>query len=84
MLLLITLVAVSLGWAIPKAREQSIAVVALEKMDCEIEYANGESTTVLEKLRHLIGEGHPRNVINVFGHYSAVSDAGLELVSKPS
>src|SRR6185369_6406318 len=77
LLLLVLVVAVSLGWTLYKVRQHGIAVAALEKMGCGIEYleADSESPTVLERLRTLLGEDDG-SVFEVNGE-SIMTGAGL-------
>jgi hypothetical protein len=51
MLLLVTVIGVSLGWTIHKAREQGIAVAALKSSGYFAAYADGDSLTILERFR---------------------------------
>jgi len=80
LLLLILVIALSLGWMIHKVREQGIAVAALREMGCDVhhEYADPSgSPTVLEWLRKLLGEAESRSVNEVIGERSQITDAGL-------
>lgn len=81
LLLLIAVVAVSLGWLIHKARQEGIAVAALKEMGCDVTYGNNNahqgSPTVLERLRKLLGESESRNVTKVIGSKSQITDAGM-------
>ena len=81
--LLIVVIAVSLGWTLYKVRQQGIAVAALREMGCSFTYGNPDPSgspypsTVLERLRKLLGEDEPRSVTCVQGHSSQITDAGL-------
>src|SRR5438045_9635175 len=83
LLLLVLLIAVSLGWAIHKARQQGIAVAALKEIGCSVSYFDPQlslterSLTVLERLRTLLGEAEPRNVTQVDCFGSKISEAGM-------
>ena len=78
LLSLVILIGASLGWTIYKVRQQRIAVSALMKMGCSIEYRNTQnrSPTVLESLRRLLGE-ESRSVFWMHGNMSQITDAGL-------
>jgi len=78
--LLVLVIAVSLGWAIHKVREQGVAVAALRKMGCTVGlYADpNTSPTILERLRKLLGEHDFRSITLVSGGRSQITDAGLE------
>jgi hypothetical protein len=74
LLLLVLVVAVSLAWAIHKARQQGIAVAALKEMGCFVNYDNAGSGSPAEWLRKLLGEDS-RSV--TFVNATQVTDAGL-------
>src|SRR5689334_3901312 len=77
-MLLVLVVAVSLGWMIHKAREQMIAVAALKEMGCEFAFDNAERwPTVLESFRKLLSKNGSRTVIRLYGANSTITDAGL-------
>src|ERR1051325_2441314 len=79
LLLLVLLIAVSLGWTIHKARQQGIAVAALKEMGCEVEYDEAtRSPTILERLRKLLGDDEFRSVSTLRCHVQIFTDAGLE------
>jgi len=65
MLLLVTIIAVSLGWTINKARQQKVAAVALMKLGGQISCTSDEPTTILEKIRAVIGEDPHTNALLV-------------------
>src|SRR5712671_2429807 len=76
LLLLVLVIAVSLAWAIHKAREQGIAVAALRKMGCNVGFEDAQNT-LLERLRKLLGEKDSGSVRTVIGSGSQMTDAGL-------
>src|SRR5450432_413617 len=76
LMLLVLVIGVSLGWMIHEARQQGIAVAALEEMDCKVGFDDDKrSPTVLERLRKLLGED-VRSVTDVIGS-TQITDAGL-------
>ncbi len=72
------MLAVSLGWAIHKARQQGIAVAALRELGCySVDYDDqNKSPTILQKFRKLLGE-EDRDVISVLARQSQINDAAL-------
>jgi len=75
-MLLVLVLAVSLGWMIHEVRKQRTAVAALEKMGCSVQYSRKTPTTVLQRMRKLLGEDE-RSVRWVIGQKSQITDAGL-------
>lgn len=78
-ILLLTLaIAVVVGWTIHEARRQGIAVSALEKLGCLVEYDWSERPpTVLERIRSLLREGQTKNVAKVSGDGVPLADADV-------
>jgi len=74
----ILVIGVLLGWAIHKAREQGIAVAALEKMGCGFSYDDPQKPpTALERLRKLLGEVESSSVFGLHCKRSQLTDVGL-------
>ena len=85
--LLTVAIAVLLGWTIYKVRQEGIAVTALRKFGCSVDYDYRDPTSgappILEQLRKLLGEDESRSVTRVDGSNidgkltSHITDAGL-------
>ena len=82
MLLLMMVIGVSFGWTIHKAREQGIAVVALVKKGCRVEYASHGSPTILEMVRGWLGDVEPRDVTEIDCLDSQIADIDLVHLQK--
>jgi len=48
LMLLVLVLAVALGWAVHKARQQGIAVSALKEMGCIVRFREGDPDTLAE------------------------------------
>src|SRR5258708_109501 len=80
LLLLMLIISVALGWTIRLARQQSIAVAALEALGCKIEYVDYDSDdtpTFLERVRKLLGDDKWSNVVVVDGDDSQLNDKSM-------
>ncbi len=79
-LLLVVVIAAAIGWPVHKARQQRVAVAALERLGCRVDYdLIGLKTrlTGIERLRKLLGEANFTDVIAVAADGAKISDADL-------
>ena len=77
LLLAMLLIGGGLGWVLHIVRQQGIAVAALEKMGCQVDYAFEEQLTALGQLREILTDDDPRSVFAVTGSGSRVTDEGM-------
>ena len=79
-LLLVLIIAISLGWAMHKVREQGIAIREMSEAGARfaVEYAHGGSWTILERFREWSGEQQPRNALRLKFGGLPWTDAELE------
>jgi len=79
-LFLLTLaITVAVVWPMYRAKQQKVAVAALQKVGCFVSYERpkGSSPTMTERLRSLLGEEEPRDVTQVNGHFTHMTDAEM-------
>lgn len=77
LLAVVLVIAVALGWTLHEIRKQRIAVAALRDAGFEVGFADSLSPSVLERLRKLIGDKEPRNVIWAYGKGPQITDAEM-------
>jgi hypothetical protein len=60
-------IAVAIGWTVEAARTQTIAIQALKLLGCDYDLdESDESPTMVERVRALLSDEHPKNVTIVF------------------
>jgi Leucine-rich repeat (LRR) protein len=76
-ILLVLAVAITLGLIAHKARQQRQAVAALDEMGCKVSFARHDTWTLLERVRKMLGEDEPRNVVMLNCQHSNLTDEGM-------
>jgi hypothetical protein len=79
MLLLLTVIGVALGWTLHNIRDQGIAVAALEKLGCNLGFADS-TLSVLPWTGTLVGKDGIRNVVFFDSLKSHINDSDLALL----